>query len=318
MKELRLLVDASGEGERIDRYLVKELGTSRSQIQRLLQEGRILLDGERVKASTRLRGGELLEVSLPPPPPSKVLPEDIPLKVIYEDGEVLVIEEPAGMVVHPAGRRLSGTLVNALLFHFGELPPGGMRPGIVHRLDKGTSGVMVVAKSEVAYASLTRQFKEREVEKEYLALVFGEMRGDEGEISFTIGMHPHSRKISVRTRRPKEAITRWRVRERFRGFTLLEVRPITGRTHQIRVHLSASGHPVVGDPLYGRRKVRSIEDGLLREKVQGLGRQALHASRIRFRHPSTGKPMEFSSPLPQDMEEVLEVLRALYPAAPLR
>ena len=318
MKELRLLVDASGEGERIDRYLVKELGTSRSQIQRLLREGRVLLDGERVKASTRLRKGDLLEVSLPPPPPSKVLPEDIPLEVIYEDEEVLVIDKPAGMVVHPAGRRLSGTLVNALLFHLGDLPPGGMRPGIVHRLDKGTSGVMVVAKSEIAYRSLTRQFKEREVEKEYLALVFGETKRDKGEISFPIGRHPHSKKVSVRTRRPKEAITRWRVRERFSGFTLLEVRPITGRTHQIRVHLSASGHPILGDPLYGRKKVRSIEDRLLREKVQGLGRQALHASRIRFRHPLTDRPMEFSSPLPQDMEEVLEVLRALHSAGSLR
>jgi 23S rRNA pseudouridine1911/1915/1917 synthase len=217
------------------------------------------------------------------------------------------------MVVHPAGRVQSGTLVNALLFHVHDLQGVGgvLRPGIVHRLDKGTSGVMVVAKSDQAHEALVQQFKRREVTKHYLALVYGRLQRDEGAVTAPMGRHPTDRKrFSVRTRAPKEAETRWQVKERFAGITMVQVAPKTGRTHQIRVHMSAIGHPLIGDPVYTKqRRLAQIEDPVLRDRIKALGRQALHASLIAFRHPATGKEMEFTAPLAADIENILEVLR---------
>jgi len=311
------LLHEEGEGMRVDVFLAEQTSLSRSQIKRLIEGGFVLLNDSPTKAGARLKRGDLLRLLPPPPSSHKVQPEEIPLKIIHEDEDIIVIDKPAGMIVHPAGRITQGTLLNALLGHLGG--GEGMRPGIVHRLDKGTSGVMVVAKGVDAHEELVRQFKEREVQKEYLALVYGEFRRDEGEISLPLGRHPKERKrFSTKSRRPREALTLWKVQERFPRFTLLKVMPKTGRTHQIRVHLSAIGHPLVGDPVYGRgRGLSSLKDDLLRERIKALGRQALHASLLRFRHPATGLPMEFSSPLPKDIKEVLDALRRLSHSPPL-
>jgi 23S rRNA pseudouridine1911/1915/1917 synthase len=243
----------------------------------------------------------------------EVLPEDLPICFIYEDEHIAVVDKPAGMVVHPTGKVISKTLVNALLFRLHDLQGigGVLRPGIVHRLDKGTSGVMVVAKNDLAHEALVRQFQKREVTKLYLALVYGREQRSEGMITSPMGRHPTDRKrFSLRTRAPKEALTQWQVKERFAGITYVQVAPKTGRTHQIRVHMSSIGHPLVGDPLYKKTKrLTQIEDPFLRARIKALGRQALHASLIAFCHPATGKRMAFTAPLPADMEAILEVLR---------
>jgi 23S rRNA pseudouridine1911/1915/1917 synthase len=217
------------------------------------------------------------------------------------------------MVVHPAAGNPSGTLVNALLYHCKDLAGinGVLRPGIVHRLDKDTSGVMVVAKDDQAYHQLTKQFKDRTVQKVYLAIAYGKFNKEEGLIDSALGRHPTERKrMSTRTKRGRIAITRWKRIEGLDGFTLLEISPQTGRTHQIRVHLSSIGHPLLGDPLYGRKgRPGSIQDPLLKESVKRMNRQALHARRLAFIHPHTGERVEFESPIPQDMREVLEWLR---------
>jgi len=312
--EFTLTVEKAGHGKRLDLFLAEHLpAPSRAQIQRYIREGYIVLNAAHAKAGTPVKAGDLIQGRLPAPSPSEVRPEKLPLPFIYEDRDIVVVNKPAGMVVHPAGRVQSGTMVNALLFHLHDLQGVGgvLRPGIVHRLDKGTSGVMVVAKHDRAHEALVRQFKEREVTKVYLALVYGKIEGAEGVITAPMGRHPTDRKrFSVRTRQPKEALTQWRVKERFEGITFVQVAPKTGRTHQIRVHMASINHPLVGDPLYTKkRRLIQIEDPVLREKIEALGRQALHASRIAFRHPTTGKTVEFTAPLPADMEAVLEVLR---------
>jgi 23S rRNA pseudouridine1911/1915/1917 synthase len=262
-----------------------------------------------------VKAGEVISGTLPEPEPLALNPEPLPLTILYEDPSIIVIDKPSGMVVHPAYGNPRGTLVNALLYHCKDLTGinGVLRPGIVHRLDKDTSGVMVVAKDDEAYRQLTKQFKNRTVEKVYLALVYGPFRKDEGLIDAAIGRHPHERKrMSLRTRRGRTAITRWRVAERLNGFTLLEVFPQTGRTHQIRVHLSSMGHPLLGDPLYGRKgRSGTIHDPALKECVIRMGRQALHAYRLGFVHPKTGENVRFESPLPEDMKKVRECLHSL-------
>jgi 23S rRNA pseudouridine1911/1915/1917 synthase len=309
-----LTVEKADRGKRLDLFLTEQLpAQSRAQIQRYIREGCILLNAAQTKAGTRLKEGDLIKGQIPAPRPAVALPEDLPIRLIYEDADIVVVDKPAGMVVHPAGGVQSGTLVNALLFRLKDLQGVGgvLRPGIVHRLDKGTSGVMVVAKNDQAHEALVRQFKGREVKKIYLALVYGRMKEAEGTINAPLGRHPIDRKrFSLRTRQPKEALTEWQVKERFEGITLVQVAPKTGRTHQIRVHMASRGYPLVGDPLYTKkRRLAQIEDPVLRGRIEALGRQALHASSLAFRHPTIGKIVEFTAPLPADIEKILEVLR---------
>jgi 23S rRNA pseudouridine1911/1915/1917 synthase len=309
-----LTVEKADRGKRLDLFLAEQLPEqSRSQIQRYVREGCILLNAAHAKAGTRIKEGDLVKGRIPAPTASEVLPEDLPIRFIYEDTDIVVVDKPPGMTVHPAGRMQSGTLVNALLFRLHDLQGVGgvLRPGIVHRLDKGTSGVMVVAKNDLAHEALVRQFQKREVKKIYLALVYGKVEAEEGVITAPLGRHPTDRKrFSLRTRAPKEALTQWLVKERFEGITFVQVAPKTGRTHQIRVHMASINYPLVGDPLYTKkRRLAQIDDPLLRGRIEALGRQALHASRIAFRHPTTGKTVEFTAPLPADIENILEVLR---------
>jgi 23S rRNA pseudouridine1911/1915/1917 synthase len=304
---------APGEqGLRLDIFLSqKDAGLSRSQARRLIDGGEALVDGRPARASYRLRPGERVSLHRPPPAPAGIVAEDIPLDIRYEDDAVLVVDKPAGMVVHPAAGNSRGTLVNALQFHCGRLSSVGglMRPGIVHRLDKGTSGLMVIAKTDEAHRHLSEQFKKRRVSKHYTVLVHGDLREDEGVIDAPVGRHPVERKkMSTASRRGKAALTRWRVLERYGDCTLLEAQIETGRTHQIRVHLGAMGHPVVGDAVYGGSK-RAADRTALRAALKRLARQALHAGRLSFLHPLTGRVMSFESPLPADMAEVIDFLK---------
>jgi 23S rRNA pseudouridine1911/1915/1917 synthase len=311
--QAQYIVGRDEEGLRLDVFLsLKDATLSRSQAKRLIEEGEARIDGKAVRASHRLRPGETVCLRKPPPIPSEIVPEEIPLTILYEDEAVIVVDKPAGMVVHPAAGNFRGTLVNALQFHCRILSGigGVMRPGIVHRLDKGTSGLMVAAKSDEAHRHLSEQFKKRLVSKHYTALVHGNVREGEGIVDAPVGRHPVERKkMSTASRRGKAALTRWKVLERFGGFTLLEAKIETGRTHQIRVHLSAMGHPVVGDSVYGGSK-RAIEAPALRVGLKKLNRQALHAGRLSFIHPVTGQEMSFVSPLPEDMAEVIRYLRS--------
>lgn len=297
-----LIADPKAAGLRLDRYLTQMTGLPRSQIQRLIEAGHVLVEGRRQKASAAVKPGQRIALALPRPRASSLAPEPIPLDILYEDDDLLVIDKPAGLVVHPGPGHAHGTLVHALLHHCPDLPGIGeeRRPGIVHRLDRETSGVMVIAKTDAAMASLTAQFKARRVRKTYLALVHGEVREPAGRVTSEIGRHERDRKrMAVRTRKGREAVTVYRVIARVAGCTLLEVQPETGRTHQIRVHLSAIGHPVVGDTVYGGRRERSS-----RARGAGgatkTGRHLLHAWRLGFVHPRTGGWMEFAAPLPPD------------------
>jgi 23S rRNA pseudouridine1911/1915/1917 synthase len=311
-KRSEFIVAEGEQGLRMDVFLPQKDPTlSRSQAKRLIEDGDAIVDGKPVRASHRLKPGEKVSLRKPPPVPSEIVPEAIPLHILYEDGAIIVVDKPAGMVVHPAAGNYSGTLVNALQHHCRNLSGigGVMRPGIVHRLDKGTSGLMVAAKSDEAHRHLAEQFKRRQVSKHYTALVHGNLREDEGVADAAVGRHPVERKkMSTASRRGKAALTRWRVLERFGAFTLLEAKIETGRTHQIRVHLSALGHPVAGDSVYGASK-RAVETPALRAVLKKLPRQALHAGRLSFAHPVTGEEMSFESPLPEDMAEVIRFLR---------
>ncbi len=306
------IVGENEQGLRLDVFLPQRDGSlSRSQAKRLIEESCVLIGGKPARASHRLRPGETVLVRKPPPAPSGVVAEDIPLAILYEDDALLVVDKPAGMVVHPAAGNPRGTLVNALQFHCRNLSGVGgvMRPGIVHRLDKGTSGLMVVAKSDEAHQGLSEQFKKRQVYKLYTALVHGSVKQDEGVVDAAVGRHPVERKkMSTASRRGKAALTRWRVLERYGAFSLLEAKIETGRTHQIRVHLASLGHPVVGDSVYGGTK-RTIEPPAMRAVLKRLTRQALHAGCLSFTHPVTGREMTFESPLPEDMAEVIRFLR---------
>jgi 23S rRNA pseudouridine1911/1915/1917 synthase len=299
-------------GKRLDQILAAAgPNLSRSQAKKLIEGGMILLNDKATKPSAAVKTGDQVSGNLPSPKPLVLIPEPLPLTVLYEDSSIIVIDKPPGLVVHPAPGNFSGTLVNALIYHCKDLAGinGVLRPGIVHRLDKETSGVMVVAKDDEAYQQLTKQFRNRTIDKVYLAIARGKFNQDDGVIDAAIGRHPTERKrMSTHARRGRSALTHWKVRERFDGSTLLEIFPKTGRTHQIRVHLSSLGHPLLGDPLYGKRG--TPRDTFLRESSSRLKRQALHAYRLGFIHPRTGERVEFVSPLPPDMKEALDWLRS--------
>jgi 23S rRNA pseudouridine1911/1915/1917 synthase len=305
------VVPAEARGARLDQHLVGAFpDLTRSRIQALIDEGHLSIEGRVRKASLRLRGGERVELELPPPAPASPVAEELPLRVLYEDRDLVVLDKAAGMVVHPSPGHPQGTLVNALLHRVKDLAGigGEIRPGIVHRLDKDTSGCVVVAKSERAHAALQSAFKSRAVQKTYLALVHGAPARDEGRIETLYARHRvHRKKFTSKVKRGKSAVTAYRVRERFGGAALVEVDLLTGRTHQARVHLAELGHPLLCDALYGgARKVK----GALAEAQQALGRQALHAWKLAFAHPRTGRPLSFEAPLPADLARALELLRS--------
>ena len=310
-----ITVSEAGDDLRIDRFLVSVLALSRSQIQRLIKDGRVLVAGRPAKSNQAVKPGQEISIEVPELIDAAPAPEDLPLPIVYQDKDLIVVDKPAGMVVHPAAGHASGTLVNALLHHVDDLSGigGEKRPGIVHRLDKGTSGLMVVAKHDKAHEELSRQFAEREVEKEYLALVWGEVMAGR-RIDAPIGRDPNNRKKmasesaeSNRMRRTRAAVTRIVRAEHFgRMLTMTQVAIHTGRTHQIRVHLSAIGHPVVGDALYGGVHRRVAGD--LRA-VTHLDRPFLHAAHLVFQHPEDGRKMDFTSAMPADLQKVLDELR---------
>jgi 23S rRNA pseudouridine1911/1915/1917 synthase len=313
-KRFSIQVTRKDHGKRLDQFLSEtNLSLSRSRAKNLIERHLIFLNQKPAKPSAHVQAADTVSGSLPEPEALSMEPEPLPLTILHEDPSIIVIDKPPGMVVHPAYGNPSGTLVNALLYHCNDLAGinGVLRPGIVHRLDKDTSGAMVVAKEGEAFHDLTKQFKNRTVKKIYWAIVYGRMGQDEGLIESAIGRHPTQRKrMSTRTKRGREAVTRWKKLEGFDGCTLLEVFPQTGRTHQIRVHLSSIGHPVLGDPLYGRKgRPGAIHDPVLRECTKRMNRQALHAQRLEFTHPRTGERVQFVSPIPQDMKDVLECLR---------
>ena len=302
-------VPADSAGARLDVFLTSVLeGHSRSNVQRLIKEGHVHVDGRTAKANQPMKAGQTIVVELPEPVDPAPQAEALPLPIVYQDSDLIVIDKPAGMVVHPAAGHAGGTLVNALLHHVSDLSGigGEKRPGIVHRLDRGTSGLMVVAKNDAAHEELSRQFQDREVEKEYIALVWGEVQSGR-RIDAPIGRDPVNRKkMSARARRSREAVTRIVKTEKFGVvLTLAHIAIYTGRTHQIRVHLNAIGHPIVGDSLYGG--VHRRVPGDLRA-VTHLTRPFLHAARLVFTHPTDNRRMEFMSPLPEDLQRVLDEL----------
>ena len=280
---------------------------SRSQIQKLIADGHVRVSGREPRPNLTLRASDRVEVDVPAPTPGTLDAEAVPLDILYQDADLAVINKPAGMVVHPGAGHASGTLVNALLHHVSDLSGigGELRPGIVHRLDRGTSGVMVVAKNDAAHQELSRQFHNREVEKEYIALVWGVVQAGR-RIDAAIGRDPvHRQKMSARSRRAREAVTRITRAFHMPGVTLCQVAIHTGRTHQIRVHLSAIGHPIVGDAMYGG--VHRHVAGDIRA-VMRLQRPFLHAARLVFHHPGDGRRMEFVADLPPDLQDVLDAL----------
>jgi len=299
------LVGDSEAGERLDQAVAALAGISRSQAQRWIDEQRVRLNAVARVASYRVQEGDVVSAEAPTPQASSVEPQDIPVSILYEDEDVVVVDKPAGLVVHPAAGHPDGTLVNALLHHCGDLAGVGgvLRPGIVHRLDRGTSGVMVVAKHDDAHRALALQFHDHTVERVYRALVRGTPKEDVGMVDAPIGRHPRDRKrMSVAAPVSREARTSWRVTRRFLASdrSWLEIRPETGRTHQIRVHLSSVGLPLVGDPVYGRRG-RSAPS-------KQLGRPALHAEVLGFDHPTRGERLRFEAALPEDLASLLEAL----------
>jgi 23S rRNA pseudouridine1911/1915/1917 synthase len=308
MSPVELTVEDEQAGLRLDRFLVSMLEAhSRSQIQRLIEGGHVTLGTRAAKSNAVLKAGERVQVTIPEAAESELAREDLPVEVLYQDEDLAVVNKPPGMVVHPGAGHASGTLVNALLHHMPDLSGigGELRPGIVHRLDRGTSGVMVVAKNDAAHQELARQFHDREVEKEYIALVWGVVQAGR-RIDAAIGRDPGDRqKMSARAKHAREAVTRITRAVHLPGLTLCQVAIHTGRTHQIRVHLSAIGHPVVGDALYGgihRRVAGDIR------AVQRLERPFLHAARLAFHHPREGHALEFVAPLPDDLQGVLNDL----------
>jgi 23S rRNA pseudouridine1911/1915/1917 synthase len=311
-----LAFDVSEEeaGARLDAFLATRVeGVSRTTLKRAADDGDVLVGGKPAKPSYRVQAGEHVEVELTAPPASDIEPEDIPLDIVYEDEEVVVVNKPAGMVVHPAAGVRSGTLANAVAFRLKAAGRGGQadsqRPGIVHRLDRDTSGLIVVALTPRAHENLSDQFRARTVFKSYAALVHGVVREDKGKIEQPIGRDPRNRTRMGVVRTGRAALSIWKARRRFERMTLLDVEIKTGRTHQIRVHLAWMNHPVVGDETYGGGRDKNLHDPRLRAAVASLGRQFLHAARLGFHHPATGQWLSFDSPLPADLAGLIEQLK---------
>jgi 23S rRNA pseudouridine1911/1915/1917 synthase len=307
--EIRVFQIAAPEvGLRLDAYLASQVeGWSRARLQRLIDSEDVLVNGKPSKSSYKLRAKDEVEVELTVLPTTSFVPEPIPIEIVYEDETLVVVNKPAGLVVHPAAAIHSGTLANALAYHFQQLPDSGagVRPGIVHRLDRDTSGLLAVAKTEAALEHLSDQFRDRTVFKSYVALVHGRVQADTGRIDQPLARDASNRTRMAVVRGGRSALSLYRVRQRFNRFTLLDVELKTGRTHQIRVHLAWLKHPVVGDETYGGGRDNTIHDAKLRAHVRNLGRHFLHAERLAFTHPQTNERVEFSSPLPPELTQLL-------------
>ncbi len=313
---LKLVVPTEAEGQRLDLFLASQFtDTSRSSIQRAIAGGDITVNTNTVKPSHRISAGEEIAGEIPAAPVIDAVPENIPLDIVYEDGEVIVVNKPAGMVTHPGAGVTSGTLANALVHHFNQISHqlprrgGASRPGIVHRLDAGTSGLIVVAKTDRAHLHLAEQFESRTIIKKYTALVYGRVKDEAGRIEAPVGRDRRNRVKMAVTHDGRPALTLYRVFERFDGFTLLDVEIKTGRTHQIRVHLAHIKHPVVADPVYEAGRVKTVQNAQLRKAIAKLDRPFLHAARLGFQHPASGERMEFAAPLPPELQAFLEMAR---------
>jgi 23S rRNA pseudouridine1911/1915/1917 synthase len=316
---LSFIVPPQSAGQRLDTFLASQIThTSRSQIRRAIESGDVTVNSRQAKPSYSVHPGEEIQVELPETEPLQAAPEPIPLDIVFEDDEIIVINKPSGMVTHPGAGATSGTLANALVYHFAQIshqPPrrgGASRPGIVHRLDVGTSGLIVVAKTDRAHLSLAEQFESRTVFKSYQALVYGNVTENEGKIDAPIGRDPRNRvKMSVRPLgEGRNALTLYRVIERFDEFTLLDVEIKTGRTHQIRVHLASIKHPVVADHMYDGGRSNAVKNARLRSTISRLNRPFLHAVRLSLFHPTTGERLEFTAPLPAELQHFLETVRS--------
>lgn len=312
METLSFKIESDNAGTRLDAFLASQIdGWSRARLQRLIENEDVLVNGKASKPSYKLREHDEVEVELIAPATDAFVPENIPIEIIYEDDTLVVVNKPAGLVVHPAAGMPSGTLANALAYHFQNLPGGGtgVRPGLVHRLDRDTSGLMVVAKTDAALENLSDQFRDRTVYKSYVALVHGRLASNSGKIDQPLARDPSNRTRMAVVRGGRNALTLYRVRQGFDRFTLLDVELKTGRTHQIRVHLAWLKHPVVGDETYGAGRDNTIQDARLRARVRSLNRQFLHAEKLAFKHPKTGEWVKFESVLPEALAELLASLK---------
>jgi 23S rRNA pseudouridine1911/1915/1917 synthase len=309
---LSFTVSESDAGTRLDAYLAAHInGWSRARLQRLIEAGDVLVNSKLGKASYRVSANDEIEAELTPPPESSFTPENIPLEIVFEDDHIIVINKPPGLVVHPAAGVHSGTLANGLAFHFQQLSnASSIRPGIVHRLDKDTSGLLVVAKTQSDHENLADQFRAREVFKSYIALVYGVVKQQSGSIEQPIARDPRNRTRMAIVAGGRGALSLFKIRRSYDAFTLLDVELKTGRTHQIRVHLSWLKHPVVGDDVYGSGRENNVQDVQLRARIRKLNRHFLHAEQLRFRHPQTGEHMRFVAPLPAELTQFLAALEA--------
>ena len=311
MDLLNFKISSEQAGLRLDAFLASQIaGWSRARLQRLIEAEDVLVNGKPSKPSYKLREQDEIEVELVAPPTETFTPENIPIDIVYEDTTLIVVNKPAGLVVHPAAGTPSGTLANALAYHFQQLPDAGtgIRPGIVHRLDRDTSGLLVAAKTEAALEDLSDQFRDRTVFKSYVALVHGRFPASSGRIDQPIARDPTNRTRMAVVRGGRSALTLYRVRRSFERFTLLDVELKTGRTHQIRVHLAWIKHPVVGDETYGGGRDNTIQDPRLRARIRNLGRHFLHAEKLGFTHPETREPVRFEAPLPAELSELLAAI----------
>jgi 23S rRNA pseudouridine1911/1915/1917 synthase len=311
---LLFTVEPEDAGTRLDSYLAAQITRwSRARLQRLIEDEEVLVNGKAAKGSYKVHPGDQIEVELTASPTTAFVAEDIPLNIVYEDEDVIVVNKPAGMVVHPAAGVHSGTLANALAYHFQNLSSraGASRPGIVHRIDKDTSGLMVVAKNEAAHQNLADQFRARTVLKSYVALVHGVVKPDTAKIEQRIGRDPRNRTRMAVVADGRAAVSLYKVRQRFEAFTLLDVKIASGRTHQIRVHLAWLKHPVVGDEVYGGGRDNTVRDVKLRSQIRKLGRQFLHAEQLGFKHPKTNEQLIFRAELPSELRAFLVELEKL-------